>query len=45
MAKVYYDDQKISVPAAVGAIATSHTVFLLNRVYSKPLGIGIDQSC
>ena len=25
--------QKNSVPAAAGAVATSHTVFLLNRVY------------
>ena len=29
---VYYDDQKNSVPAPAGAVATSHTVFLLNRV-------------
>ena len=29
---MYYDDQNNSVPAAAGAVATSHTVFLLNRV-------------
>ena len=30
---VYYDDQKNSVPAPAGAVATSHTVFLLNIVH------------
>ena len=33
---MYYDDQKNSVPAAAGAMATSHTVFLLNRVQTFP---------
>ena len=30
--KLYPNDQKNSVPAAAGAVVTSHTVFLLNRV-------------